>query len=97
MNFRRRSRLLVRAAALSLGPFCLAPAADAAFVPATSPAISYYGRWDVQRAKERCRAGQGSVYLRARFTGTRLAADLTSPNEWWRVSIDCGSWQRLRP
>ena len=31
MNFHRRSRLLVRAAALSLGLLCLAPAADAAF------------------------------------------------------------------
>ena len=97
MNFHRRSRLLVRAAALSLGLFCLTPAADAAFVPATSPAISYYGRWDVQRTKKVCRAGQGAVYLRARFTGTCLAADLTSPNEWWRVSIDDSPWRRLRP
>ena len=41
MNFRRRSRLLMRAAALSFGMLCLAPNVDAAFVPATSPAISY--------------------------------------------------------
>lgn len=70
---------------------------DAVFVPAASPAITYYGRWDVQPEEGCARAGQGAVYLRARFTGTFLTADLESPYEWWRVSIDDGPWRRFRP
>lgn len=66
-------------------------------VPATAPAISYYGRWDVRKEEELCRTGQGAVYLRVRFTGTYLEADLESPNEWWRVAIDGGPWRRFRP
>lgn len=71
------------------------PAAAAKTVPADTPEIQYFGRWDGEAGVERC--GYGAAYLRANFTGTGLKADLRGEGIYWRVSIDGGEFRRLLP
>ncbi|MBQ1867642.1 SGNH/GDSL hydrolase family protein [Selenomonas sp.] len=79
-----------------LGASLSAPIALAAAIPADSPNIQYFGRWDKQGNS--VVTGQGAVYLKANFTGTSLKADLGgSPDVWWRVSIDDGEFRRFKP
>ncbi|MCR5440070.1 MAG: hypothetical protein K6F01_11660 [Selenomonas sp.] len=69
--------------------------ASAASIPADSPNIQYFGRWDKQAGE--VVTGQGAVYIKANFTGTSLKADLGGSQEvWWRVSIDDGPFRRFK-
>ena len=67
----------------------------AAEIPADSPEIQYFGRWDAQEGVYRC--GYGATYIKANFTGTSLKADISGDGIWWRVSIDGGEFRRLKP
>ncbi|MBQ7515684.1 MAG: hypothetical protein IJS96_05325 [Schwartzia sp.] len=64
-------------------------------IPADSPYIQYFGRWDVQDGVYRC--GYGATYIRMNFTGTRLAADMEGGSVRWQVSVDGGAFRCLRP
>ena len=65
-------------------------------IPAASPQIQYFGRWDVRDGVYRC--GFGATYIKANFTGTALKADLKNRGDsWWRVSIDGSDFRRFRP
>ena len=83
---------------LLLGFLCiLTPQAEASrFVPASAPAIQYFGRWDFSRP-ERVRTGRGAVYLRVDFTGTSLRLQLQEDRNWWRASIDGRDSTKFRP
>ena len=64
-------------------------------IPAGSPKIQYFGRWE--KSANLCRCAQGATYIKANFTGTSLTADLTDPGNWWRVSIDGGAFRKFQP
>ena len=63
--------------------------------PASSPEISYFGRWEKEGDTARC--GYGAAYLRAKFKGTGIKAELSGEQIWWRVSIDGGEFKRFQP
>lgn len=90
-----KKKNLILAVGLSLACVFGAGACEAAAVPQTSESIQYFGRWDKGADAYRC--AQGATYIKANFTGTSLYADLTGPNDWWRVSIDGGEFRRFRP
>ena len=64
-------------------------------IPAKTPLIQYFGRWE--KSLDACRCAQGATYIKANFTGRLLLADLTDPGNWWRVSIDGSPFRRFRP
>lgn len=68
--------------------------AEMAKVPANSPEIQYFGRWNVQ--DDAYQSGQGATYIKANFSGTSLKADLTGEKIWWRVSIDGGDFRPFK-
>lgn len=91
------SQRIVRGAVLSgiMTGVLSASLASAASIPANSPNIQYFGRWDKQ--VNRLVTGQGAVYIKANFTGTSILADLGGSQEvWWRVSVDNGPFRRFK-
>ena len=64
-------------------------------IPATSPFIQYYGRWDVQNGVYR--SGQGATYIKTVFEGTEIKADISGEGIWWAVSVDGEEFRRLGP
>lgn len=71
--------------------------AEAAVMVAPNDAhLQYFGRWDKSNAQE-YQCAQGAVYIKANFTGTSIKAKLRDPNDKWRVSIDGGAFQKIKP
>ncbi len=94
--YKKTFRRLLRISCLSLALMGMSlPTADMADVPADSPEIQYFGRWDARDGVRRC--GYGATYIKAKFTGTSLKADMEGSGIWWRVSIDGEAFRRLKP
>lgn len=87
-------RELLLVSLLSLSVTGATPVAQAREIPADSPKIQYFGRWDAQDGVYRC--GYGATYIKTVFTGTSLTANLADNGIWWKVSIDGGRFRRLQ-
>ncbi len=95
----KKKTMLFAAVLLSLGTtLAAAPGVSSAAVEiAPNDAhLQYFGRWDKSNAKE-YQCAQGAVCIKANFTGTSIKAKMRDPNDKWRVSIDGGAFQVVRP
>ncbi|SHK60980.1 GDSL-like Lipase/Acylhydrolase family protein [Selenomonas ruminantium] len=71
------------------------PAFSSVKFTAMAPEIQYFGRWDCHDGIYR--SGYGATYIKARFSGTSLAAELSGENIYWRFSIDGQPLTTIKP
>ena len=72
---------------LSCLPGCAARASSRIFVPATDPAIQYFGRWDMSDSLH-ARYSWPGVFLYAEFSGTSLGIRVADGTNYFNVFID---------
>lgn len=63
-------------------------------IPADSPLINYFGRWEIKDGV--AKTGQGATYIKVNFTGDYLAAEITGNDIYWQVSVDGHPFKRYR-